>query len=111
MVNLTGQLLRFYSIQGMRISILFASFNYSPFYSILHSTPGHTWQVLRGSTWEHAQEVHHHSIWGGEGAVKESSLGKMWWLHPAARNNVMDFKNSELRDKSEKQNDIQTLKH
>ena len=38
-------------------------------------------------------------------------MGKMWWLHPAVRNNVIDFKNSELRDKSETQNEIQTLKH
>ena len=47
----------------------------------------------------------------GRGEVKESWLGKMWWLHPAARNNVMDLKNSELRGKSEKQNEIQTLRH
>lgn len=57
------------------------------------------------------REVHHNSIWGGEGGVKESWLGKMWWLHPAARNNVTDLKNSELRGKSEKQNEIQTLRH
>lgn len=91
MVN--WSIIKFYSVQGMGISILFASFNHSP----CEFHPGHTWQGLTGIHMGTHTGKFTCSIWGGEGGVKESWLGKMWWLHPAARNNVTDLKNSELR--------------
>lgn len=95
----------------MRISIPFASFNYSPFYSKFH-----TWaHIARSYGDPHGnmhRAVHHNSFWGRGVRGELRSLG---WEKcggcTTERNNVIDFKNSELRDKSEKQNEIQTLKH